>query len=265
VTGSDHSFIIPAYGDCPYLEDCILSLKNQSIQSEILIVTSTPSDHISRLAERYGIEVRINSGEAGLANDWNFAYRQCKTKYLTIAHQDDVYYPEYVTKCLQAAGSRNVNDELILFTDYQEIAGGNIRRFSLTIIIKRMMLFAFIPFGSASKSICKRMLLAFGNSISCPTVMYNTKNIGSFQFNNGFRYNLDWDAWLQLAAKSGRFIYVGKKLMGHRLHAGSETSKNIGNRQRMVEEKQILQTIWGRWLGEGIFFFYRFGGRLAGG
>ena len=37
--GSDHTFVICAYKESPFLEDCILSLKKQSIRSHIILVT----------------------------------------------------------------------------------------------------------------------------------------------------------------------------------------------------------------------------------
>ena len=43
---NDHTFAICAYKESPYLEECIKSLKNQTIKSNILIATSTPTDYI---------------------------------------------------------------------------------------------------------------------------------------------------------------------------------------------------------------------------
>ena len=52
-----HTFAICAYKESSFLEECIKSLKNQSIQSEIFIITSTPNSYIDRTAEKYGIPV----------------------------------------------------------------------------------------------------------------------------------------------------------------------------------------------------------------
>jgi len=38
-----HSFAVMAYKDSPYLSDCLDSLKDQTVKSEIYITTSTPS------------------------------------------------------------------------------------------------------------------------------------------------------------------------------------------------------------------------------
>ena len=90
-----HTFVICAYKESAYLEECILSLKQQTVKSNIIMITSTPNNYIRELAEKYEIPLKVNEGEGGIVQDWNFGYAQCRTPYITIAHQDDVYFPEY--------------------------------------------------------------------------------------------------------------------------------------------------------------------------
>ena len=92
----DHTFAVCAYQESPYLEECIKSLKKQTIKSNILIATSTPNDYIKGIADKYTIPYYINKGEGGITQDWNFAYSCAKTKYITIAHQDDIYEKDYL-------------------------------------------------------------------------------------------------------------------------------------------------------------------------
>ena len=88
-----HAFVICAYGESKYLEECIQSLLCQTIKSRILIATSTPNEFINELGRRYRLEVYINRDGRGIADDWNFAYAQADSKYVTLAHQDDIYEP----------------------------------------------------------------------------------------------------------------------------------------------------------------------------
>ena len=46
----NHTFVICAYKESPYLEECIQSLMNQRIKSNVIITTSTPNVYIERLA-----------------------------------------------------------------------------------------------------------------------------------------------------------------------------------------------------------------------
>lgn len=46
-----HVYAIPAYGDSPYLESCIKSLKEQKVASPVILCTSTPSPFLADMAE----------------------------------------------------------------------------------------------------------------------------------------------------------------------------------------------------------------------
>ena len=116
---NDHTFAICAYKESPYLEECILSLKNQTVKSNIIMATSTPNEWIQGLAEKYEIPLYINTGEGGIAQDWNFAYRQAKTDYITIAHQDDIYEPNYLKMIFGEL--KKGKDPIVVFTDYGEL------------------------------------------------------------------------------------------------------------------------------------------------
>ena len=51
----NHTWVICAYGESDYLEACIQSLKNQTLQSQIICYSSTPMDSIKELCQRYAI------------------------------------------------------------------------------------------------------------------------------------------------------------------------------------------------------------------
>lgn len=56
----EHTFVVCAYKQSEYLEDCIISLKKQTIPSNIILCTSTPNDYINTIVEKYDIKVFIN-------------------------------------------------------------------------------------------------------------------------------------------------------------------------------------------------------------
>ena len=99
-TPQDHTFAVCAYGESPYLEECILSLKEQTLSTNILLATSTPNKLIQSLCEKYNIPMHINPGPGGIAGDWNFAVSVCTTPLVTMAHQDDLYKPSYAEHML---------------------------------------------------------------------------------------------------------------------------------------------------------------------
>ena len=121
---TNHTFAICAYKESPYLEECITSLMEQTVKSEIFIATSTPNKYIDDIAAKYNLKVYVNEGESGITQDWNFAYSKVQTDYVTIAHQDDKYAPEYVENLL--AYTAKAKKPLLFFTDYAEIRNGEI-------------------------------------------------------------------------------------------------------------------------------------------
>lgn len=64
---NEHTFAVCAYKESPYLEECIESLKGQSVRSNILIATSTPNEYIKNIAEKNNIPYFINEG-----GGWNY-------------------------------------------------------------------------------------------------------------------------------------------------------------------------------------------------
>ena len=95
-----HTFVICAYKESAFLEECIESLEEQTVTSTIIMVTSTPCDYISNMAQKHGIELYVNDGETGISADWNFGISMAKTQYVTVAHQDDVYRRNYTVECM---------------------------------------------------------------------------------------------------------------------------------------------------------------------
>ena len=99
----DHTFVICAYKESPYLEDCIRSVLHQNVRGKICLTTSTPNQYIAALAQKYQIPVFANPVSEGIAADWNFAVASAKTRLVTLAHQDDLYEPSYTEKIIQVA------------------------------------------------------------------------------------------------------------------------------------------------------------------
>lgn len=235
-----HSFVICAYKESPYLEDCIRSLLSQTDPSPILIVTSTPNAHIKAAGEKYGIKVRESGAPSGIGRDWNFALSCADTDLVTIAHQDDVYRPEYAEQIKQAANK--VKNPLILFTDYCELRGNQEVCENAILTVKRKMNALFKPFKS-SKFVRNRVL-SFGCSICCPSVALNKSALPRFAFDEDLLCSLDWDAWSRIAREKGAFVYIPKPLMLHRIHLASETTKQLKDGRRYEEDYMMYRRYW---------------------
>jgi len=185
----------------------------------------------------------VNPEAAGIAADWSFALASAATRYVTLAHQDDLYDPTYVESCLKAAERHPAN--LITFTRYREMRGRQTTNYSINLLVKSLMLkYAFAGRENARTPPQKRRVVAFGSPIPCPSVMYNRDSLGDFEFSRAYEVNLDWDAWIRLIDKPGSFVLVRETLMAHRLHTGSQTTEGILNRRRQFEDLLCFEQLW---------------------
>lgn len=249
-----HSFVICAFKESPYLEECILSLKRQTVKSNIIIVTSTPNTYIEDMAAKYRVPCIVNTGQGGITQDWNFGYAQAKTRYITIAHQDDVYHREYLEIALKMC--EEAREPLIFFSDYYEIRDGEKVVKNRLLTIKRLMLLPLRIRALQRSRWVRRRILSFGSPICCPSVMFATERLPRVIFRNGFRACEDWEAWEMISKRRGQFVYSSRMLMGHRIHEDSETSAAIGDNKRSGEEYQMFCKFWPKPIAKLILRFY---------
>jgi len=253
---TNHSFAVMAYKDSPYLADCLDSLKAQTVKSEIYITTSTPSSFINETAKKYGIEVYETTPGLGIAHDWNFSLLVAKTKYVTLAHQDDLYDTRFTELCVNT--SEKFTDTLICFTGYSELLNDNKERENtLMLFSKKVLHFIFMPFKKNIRSnYWKRASQAFGTPIPCPSVTFNKETLSDFKFSEKYKVSLDWDAWLRMSSMNGRFVYVPKPLLKHRIHPGSATTEGIRGNVRQQEDFEIYCRIWPKFMARFLSKLY---------
>lgn len=250
-----HTFVVCAYKESPYLKKCIRSLKKQSVKSNILIATSTPNEYIKNIADENDIPLYINSSAPGIASDWNFAYSKAETELITIAHQDDIYDSNYLESILEAFNK--VKNPILAHTAYYEIRN-NERVYSNKLLkIKKIMLLPLVPKVTWNSIFIRRRSLSLGCAICCPSVTYVRDRLPEAPFEVGCKADLDWQAWERYSKLKGAFCYISKPVMGHRVHADSETSNVIGDGDgRTPEDYAMYRKFWPKWIADLLIKFY---------
>lgn len=250
---NEHCFVILAHKESEYLEPCLISIINQTLKTKALITTSTPCDFSKNIAKKYGVEYIVNdTGQTGVVNDFNFAYNIADSKLVTLAHQDDLYEPDYAICIIES--SKLDSNALLYFTDCYDLINNKKIGSSIKSLIKKLLLFPFLFRNSISSRILKKMILVFGNPICCPSVTINKSILSRFEFSNTFELIYDWKAWIDLTNESGSFIYLNKKLIQYRFHEVSVTSSQLN--KLYAEELKLFQIIWGNKLGKLICKIY---------
>ena len=236
----NHTFVVCAYKESMYLEECIKSLLSQTVKSKIIIATATPNNYIENLSKKYNLELFINSQKPGIGTDWNFGVLNAQTDYVTVAHQDDIYKENYLEEIVDYL-NRN-KDFIIAFTKYKEIKNNEEIDLTINLKIKELMLWPFRIFKKSRW--IKRRVLSFGSPICCPSVTINKKIVGNMPYKTELKCNLDWDTWVEFTKYKGKFLYIPKYLMCHRIHEESETSNLIENNIRLEEDLYMFRKFW---------------------
>ncbi len=254
-----HMFAISAYKDSPYLESCIRSLLRQTVRSDIIICTSTPNARISRLAEKYEIPLYVREGESAIGADWNFAYRTADARFVTIAHQDDIYHRDYTKYLLKAA--ERWPDMSLFCTDCVLIRDGRTVRAGASGLIKKILRLPLRIRPLADRTLIKKAALCLGNPVICPSCAYNKEMLGDELFLSSAGFVLDWDNLWKMASGTGRFICEEKSLLAYRMHEDSETERQIRSNGRFAEEEAMFGKIWPKPAAAFLMIFYRMAAR----
>lgn len=241
---TDHTFAVCAYGESPYLGECLASLASQTVPTRVIVATSTPNALIERAAREAGAELFVSGERPGICSDWNHAVRRAGTPLVTIAHQDDTYAPGYAEHML--SGMSTAERPLIFFTNYGELRNGREVDDNRLLRVKRHLLRPIERAGATSSVRVKRRILSLGSAICCPSVTLHTELLPNPPFQSPMRSNLDWDAWERFSRLDGSFVYDPVILMHHRIHAGSETSALIRDNTRTAEDLEMLSRFWPR-------------------
>lgn len=254
-TGEDVTIVVCAYKECQYLENCIRSLKKQTVKTHIIISTSTPNEFIFQLAKKYQLEVHINP-EGGHVNDYNFALKQVKTKLGIMAHQDDLLQKQFVEKSLQALN--RAKRPIIAFTNYKEIHGEKLdKKDSAMVKIKRIMLLPLCNSYLRGSKFGKWIFQCLGDPITHPTVTYVLKEMPKECFRKEYQAAMDWDLWQRLSKQKGEFVYIKDIVFYHRIHKEQATAILVEETsERGKEEYEIFCRFWPPFLVKLIMKFY---------
>ena len=249
-----HTFVVLAYKESKYLDDCIKSVLNQKYKSKVVIATTTDNKYIRNVANKCNLEVIVGK-HTNIGGDFDFAVNCGKTPLVTVAHQDDIYDCEYSKIIVEEY--KKYKDSTIIFTDYYEIRNSQKTFTNFNLKIKRILLFT-LRLKMLSKFVFfKRWILRFGNSICCPAVTFVKDNCPSDIFKSQYKCNVDWFSWEKLSKLKGRFIYNKKKLMGHRISLESTTTDIIKNGIRTKEDYEIYCKFWPKFIAKIMTVIYK--------
>ena len=242
-----HTFVVLAYKESEYLEECIKSVLYQKYKSDVVIATSTPSEFIKKIAKKYKLKVIENPNpNKGIGADFDFASNCVNNTLITIAHQDDIYDYNYSQEIINTYNK--YKDSSIIFTDYYEIKNNKKEYSNINLKIKRILLFLLRFKKISNLHFIKRSCLRFGSAICCPAVTFVNNNVPEKKFDVDMKCDVDWYAWEKISKLKGRFCFINQKLMGHRISKTSTTTKIINDGIRTKEDLIMFKKFWPEWI-----------------
>ena len=231
-----HTFVILAYLENDNLLECVKSVLNQTVKSNVIIATSTKNDYIIDLASEYGLGVMVNDKPSNKGSDYNYALNAFDTELVTIAHQDDVYDRNYVKEIINCY--KNNQDTSIIITNYYGILDDQRINGNKEITTSRFLVKPLEYKKFQNKKYFKLRSLKYKQSFCTSSVTYVKRNIKNDFFPTNLTYNNDWQAFIELAKSDCKFVYINKKLVGYRLN------NKVINDDRIKEDILIYKELW---------------------
>ena len=226
------SAIIPSYNHENYIEECVLSIVNQTYKNIELIVIDDGSTDRSReileqLQKQHGFVLVLQDNQ-GVSKTMNKAIRQyAHGKYITGSASDDFLMPDKVER--QVNYMESDPDCSLVFGKVHMVDAQSWIIEGLTVVD---------PVEDPVYSVSFDGLIE-RNCIPAATIMYRKdmwEQCGGYNENSIIE---DWGLWLEFAY-SGKIVYLDEYFAFYRWHGSNQTS----NRLKMYAASMELVESW---------------------
>lgn len=232
------TFAIPCRNAGTHLRSLLESLLAQSRQDfEVLLVDDASTDGSVELARAVaGERLRIvtNGSPLGIGANWNRCAELVRTPFFCLAHQDDVYRPEYLATLLRALEPRP--SALAAHCRATTLDAAGRESISATERFKDRF---WARAGGLSDSGLYASLLD-GNWVIAPSALFRTEvfqRLGGFEAR--LRFVLDWELWLRALRGGATLVGVAERLLAYRRHDASATKAEERSLNRYREEHDV--------------------------
>jgi glycosyltransferase involved in cell wall biosynthesis len=223
------SIVTPSYNQESFIEETLLSVKNQNHPSvEHLVIDGASTDGTVEILKHYSSQPGwqhlrwISEPDQGQSDALNKGFRMATGGIVGWLNSDDRYRPGCFNSVVD--GFSQMPDTDILYGDYTWIDGtGNclqIRKeieFSLFVLIHHRVL--YIP---STATFFRRLVFEQGNFID-----------------PRYEYAMDYEFFVRLAFSGYRFRHIGKLLADFRWHDQSKTMKTA--ERQFAEHDEIVE------------------------
>ncbi|MEM7199472.1 MAG: glycosyltransferase [Planctomycetota bacterium] len=237
------TFAIPCRNAGEHLRPLLESLLAQTDQDFAMLLVDDASDDGSPARARAiagtRLQVLVNDEPLGLAANWNRAVEASRSDFVCLAHQDDVYHPEYLAVMLDALRTDREQALVHCRATTMDADGQPLRAPAEDFKARWWQRHAGEPPGEPATAY--RELLR-GNFVCCPSILYRRELFASVGgFRPDLRFTPDWDLLFRALLADWRFASVDRALVRYRRHAASATQREAASLNRYREELATLR------------------------
>lgn len=198
--------VTPSFNQAAYLEQTILSVLNENYSNlEYIIIDGQSTDGSVEIVEKYAHRLAywVSEKDGGQADALNKGFARATGDIIGYLNSDDLYLP---------GALRTVADAFTTNQQASWVAGGCI----------------FLQQETSSNCVPPRLPASradwFGSCpIAQPATFWRRELFDQYGFFKDYRYCLDYDFWVRLAAHGEQCHPINQPLAAFRLHPSSKT------------------------------------------
>ncbi len=217
------SIIIPTFNQSEYIEDCLESAYNQTVQAhEIIVVIDGSTDETKEIAERFMFKefplisspVRvINQVNKGLASARNTGIMNATGDYILFLDSDDILEENAIERLTQESQATNAD---IIAPSFREFEKSNREVILGGFTIEDLKVANRIGYFSMIK---RSALQAIGG--------YNSKMVWGFE---------DWDLWFDLFKRGYSISVLQEVLVNYRVREKSMITESNKHAEELMAQ-----------------------------
>ncbi len=234
------TFAIPCRNAGRHLRPLLHSLLAQTRQDfELLLVDDASNDGSPELARAVAgdrVQVHRNEQPLGIGANWNRCVELARAPFVCLAHQDDVYEPEYLERMLAAFAAR------------PDAGMAHCRAAAIDADGRGMPSAAerfkahFWRHSPGRDRAAHYERLWRGNFIVCPSMCFRADALrATGPFRTDLHFALDWEYTFRLLRAGFGIVDVHEVLMHYRRHDDAATTAANRTHTRLGEELQVLR------------------------
>lgn len=236
---------IPTCNGARHLAEALRSVVAQEGVDVQFIISDDRSDddtlNVARAEVGDRARIEVNGERLGLAGNWNRCVALSQTPLVAVFHQDDRMRPDHLAAHVEAFG-RAEGDAIGMVASAAGVIDAKGKPVPSSVVEPGGLGPLDDPIFAPGDLLRE---LAFSNPLRCSGVTLRASaliDVGGFD--PSYRYAVDWDAWLRIAARYA-VAWVAEVTVDIRWHPASETHRFKGGTADLDEIHRLLDRVHG--------------------